>query len=103
MAPSACDPVFILTVKITIDPSNRDAFLEHFKPVYDKVLAEPECAFFVFGESAAECGAFQWTEGWLKDPEWFMTVCLLQSTSVRFETIICCPYWPRSQLYIDQV
>ncbi len=74
------EPVaFILQVKITIDPANRAAFLQHFKPVYDVVVAEPECAYFVMGENMQEPGVFRWTEGWKKDAAWFMSVITFES------------------------
>ncbi|KAJ5912435.1 hypothetical protein N7504_001318 [Penicillium tannophilum] len=37
---------FSLHIKIYIDPSNVEKFLEHFKPVYDAVIKEQECRFF---------------------------------------------------------
>jgi hypothetical protein len=64
----------ILQVKITIDPKDTERFLSHFKAVHAKVLAEPECAYFIVGQSAQEPGTFRWTEGWTKDIQWFMTV-----------------------------
>jgi quinol monooxygenase YgiN len=82
---------FILQVKVTVDPANAGTFLNHFKQAYDHVLAEPECVLFVVGQSTTELGVFQWTEGWTKDPQWFMTVfalachqdCVLKSCSMR--------------------
>lgn len=68
------DVCFILQVKVTFDPKDRNTFLEHFKPVYDRVLAEPECGYFLVGENIQEPGTFRWTEGWTKDVAWFMTV-----------------------------
>lgn len=65
---------FELRVKITLDPKDKEKFLSHFKPVYDLVVAEPELAYFSFGENVQEPGVFTWTEGWAKGPEWFMTV-----------------------------
>lgn len=64
---------FILQIKVTIDPKDRTTFLEHFKPVYEAVVNEPECAYFFIGENAQEPGVFRWTEGWTKDVNWFMT------------------------------
>lgn len=66
--------VFILQVKVTFNPEDRDTFLKHFKPTYDKVIAEPECAYFFIGENIQEPGVYRWTEGWTKDITWFMTV-----------------------------
>ncbi|KAH9212860.1 hypothetical protein DL95DRAFT_524799 [Leptodontidium sp. 2 PMI_412] len=63
---------FILQVKVTFDPKDRDTFLKYFKPAYDAVIAEPECAYFFIGENIQEPGVFRWTEGWTKDIAWFM-------------------------------
>ena len=71
-APS--DVVTILQVKITIDPKDVDFFLSHFRPAYDAVLAEPECAYFLFGQDIQTPGVFRWTEGWTKDVSWLMNV-----------------------------
>ena len=65
---------FILQVKVTFDPKDRDNFLHHFKAVHEKVMAEPECAYFLIGENLQEPGVFRWTEGWTKDAQWVMTV-----------------------------
>ena len=67
-------PVFILTVKIFLAPENVAKFFEHFKPVYEKALAAPECVYFLVGQNSSEPGVMQWTEGWAKDAEWFMKV-----------------------------
>ena len=76
MAPAILAPkvTFILQVKVFFKPENRDYFLEQFKPVYDRLLAEPECAYFFIGERLDEPGVFRWTEGWTKDINWFMSV-----------------------------
>lgn len=78
---------FILSIKITIDPKNVEAFLGHFKPIYERCLAEPECVFFVIGQDPQEPGVFRWTEGWTKDAQWFMTVCFSHSLSFQIHTI----------------
>jgi quinol monooxygenase YgiN len=76
MAPASSLPpvAFVLQIKITIDPKNSESFLSHFKNVYDIVLAEPECAYFIVGQNVQEPGVFRWTEGWTKDPQWFISV-----------------------------
>ena len=65
---------FILSVKIFIAPQSVPEFLAHFKAAYDAVLAEPECLFFTVGTSPSEPGVVSWTEGWVKDVDWFMNV-----------------------------
>jgi quinol monooxygenase YgiN len=68
---------FTLHVKVTIDPKDSESFLSYFKKVYDFVLAEPECAYFIVGQNIQEPGVFRWTEGWTNDPQWFMSVSAL--------------------------
>ncbi|KAJ5161955.1 hypothetical protein N7492_007347 [Penicillium capsulatum] len=63
---------FSLHVNIYIDPSNVDTFFEHFKPVYDKVIAEPECRFFEVYQAPDEPGQLSWVENWAATPQWFM-------------------------------
>ncbi|KAJ5786753.1 uncharacterized protein N7503_011965 [Penicillium pulvis] len=55
---------FSLHVKIYIDPSNVEKFLEHFKPVYDAVVKEPECRFFELHQDPANPGTLTWVENW---------------------------------------
>lgn len=66
--------VFIFQKRVTFKPEDRATFLKYFMPVYDKVIAEPECAYFFVGESIQEPGVYQWTEGWTKDVNWFKKV-----------------------------
>ena len=42
MALYAPQAAFILTITVTIDPAQANAFLAHFRPIYDLVIAEPE-------------------------------------------------------------
>ncbi|KAF8847403.1 hypothetical protein BDZ45DRAFT_681911 [Acephala macrosclerotiorum] len=63
---------FILQVKVTFDPKDRDTFIKYFKPCYDSVIVEPECAYFLIGEDLQQPGVYRWTEGWTKDAAWFM-------------------------------
>jgi len=63
-SPKSVDGVaFILQVKVTFDPKDSETFLKHFKPCYEAVLAESECAFFLVGQDIQTPGAFSWTEG----------------------------------------
>lgn len=64
---------FILQVEVAVDPKDADTFLEHFRPIFKTVLAEPECAYFLFSQDLQEPGVFRWTEGWTEDAQWFMT------------------------------
>ncbi|OAQ60544.1 antibiotic biosynthesis monooxygenase domain-containing protein [Pochonia chlamydosporia 170] len=63
---------FSLHVNITIDPSNVDAFLAAFRPVYEAVVAEPDCSFFEVFYSLDEPGVFRFVENWNKSREWFL-------------------------------
>ncbi|KAL1986003.1 hypothetical protein VTN96DRAFT_7138 [Rasamsonia emersonii] len=61
-----------LHVSITIAPENVPKFFEAFKPVYDKVIAEPECTFFEVHQSPDEPGVLSWVENWSKPKEWLI-------------------------------
>jgi quinol monooxygenase YgiN len=74
MALSSPKPVFILNVTVTIDPAKVSEFLIHLRKAYDLAIAEPECLYFIVGQSSSEPGVFSWTEGWAKDTKWFMEV-----------------------------
>ncbi|KAI0434291.1 hypothetical protein F5Y09DRAFT_266792 [Xylaria sp. FL1042] len=61
-----------LHVTVYIAPENVDRFLAAFKPVFNKVVAEPECLFFEMYQSPQEPGKLSWIENWSKSPEWFL-------------------------------
>ncbi|KAI5923130.1 hypothetical protein F4810DRAFT_670514 [Camillea tinctor] len=61
-----------LQVTVHIAPENVDKFLAAFKPVFDKVAAEPECLFFEVYRSPEEPGKISWVENWSKGKEWFL-------------------------------
>lgn len=86
--PSSSNVVLILQVKVTVAPKDVDTFLSHFKPCYDKVLAEPECAYFLVGQEPEQPGVFRWTEGWTKDREWFMAVSRMKCNENDLSTEI---------------
>lgn len=46
---------------------NINKFFEHFKLVYDAVIAEPECLFFEVYQSPEEPGTLHWVEDWYDD------------------------------------
>jgi quinol monooxygenase YgiN len=52
----------VLQVKVTIDPKDTEAFISHFRRVYDNVVAEPECAYFLADQNVQEPGVFRWFE-----------------------------------------
>lgn len=56
-----------LQVTVFIAPKDVPRFWEAFRPVYDRVIAEPECTFFeVYHRSAEEEGvvSLSWVENW---------------------------------------
>ncbi|KAI0100143.1 hypothetical protein GGR51DRAFT_564359 [Nemania sp. FL0031] len=61
-----------LHVTVYIAPENIDRFMAAFKPVFNKVVAEPECLFFEMYQSPQEPGKISWVENWSKSPEWFL-------------------------------
>ncbi|KAI4253867.1 MAG: hypothetical protein L6R42_007413 [Xanthoria sp. 1 TBL-2021] len=63
-----------LHVSIHIHPSNRAAFLEHFKPCFEAVRAEKECTFFEVFSDPEDEGHLCWVENWSRGRDWFMTV-----------------------------
>lgn len=74
-----------LHVSVYIDPSNRTAFLEHFKPCFEAVRAEKECTFFEVFSDPDDEGHLSWVENWSKGKEWFMAVCFC----LFFLSVIC--------------
>lgn len=65
---------FSLQVTIYIQPENVAKFFQEFKPIFEKVWAEPECVYFEVFQDAADPGKISWIENWDKSPEWFMKV-----------------------------
>ncbi|CAJ2502581.1 Uu.00g099750.m01.CDS01 [Anthostomella pinea] len=60
-----------LHVTVYVAPANVDRFKVAFKPVFDRVAAEPECLFFELYTDAAEPGKLSWVENWSKSTQWF--------------------------------
>ncbi|KAK5625829.1 hypothetical protein RRF57_001545 [Xylaria bambusicola] len=61
-----------LHVTVYVDPENVDGFFTAFKPVFDKVTAEPECLFFEVYLTPSTPGKISWVENWSKSPDWFL-------------------------------
>lgn len=53
-----------LHVKLFIDPSKTDEFLQALKPTYDAVTAEPANTFFELYQDANIPGVFKIVENW---------------------------------------
>ncbi|CAI7625717.1 unnamed protein product [Penicillium pancosmium] len=69
----ASTPGLSLHVTVHIDPANVPRFFELFKPVYEAVIAEPECRFFEVYQSPTDPGTVRWVENWAASTEWFET------------------------------
>ncbi|KAI0452918.1 hypothetical protein F5B21DRAFT_505826 [Xylaria acuta] len=61
-----------LHVTVYIAPENIGRFFDAFKPVFDKVTAEPECLFFEVYQDPQEPSKLSWVEDWSKSPEWLL-------------------------------
>lgn len=57
-------PEISLHVTVFLAADNVPRFLEAYKPVFDKVVAEPECTFFQVYQSPEEPGTLSWVENW---------------------------------------
>ncbi|PYH87411.1 hypothetical protein BO71DRAFT_393521 [Aspergillus ellipticus CBS 707.79] len=67
-----------LHITIHLSPSDLPTFWAAFKPVYEKVIAEPECTFFEVYESADAPGTVSWVENWSATKEWFLGVQIVK-------------------------
>ncbi|QKX61756.1 uncharacterized protein TRUGW13939_08912 [Talaromyces rugulosus] len=70
MATTSQLPGISLQVTVTIAPENVPKFFELFKPVYEKVIEEPECTFFEVYISPENPGVLSWVENWTQSIEW---------------------------------
>ncbi|EED12005.1 hypothetical protein TSTA_000770 [Talaromyces stipitatus ATCC 10500] len=61
-----------LQVTVWISPGNVPKFFEALRPVYEKVIAEPECTFFEYYEDPEEPGRISWVENWSQSKEWLL-------------------------------
>ncbi|KAI0393018.1 hypothetical protein F5Y17DRAFT_459357 [Xylariaceae sp. FL0594] len=55
---------FSLHVTVFFAPQNVPVFFDAFKPVYEKVIEEPENRFFEVYRSTDEPGTLSWVEDW---------------------------------------
>lgn len=53
-----------LHMTVYIDPAKLPTFWEAFKPVYEHVIAEPECTFFEVYQDPENPGTITWVENW---------------------------------------
>ncbi|KAK1752301.1 hypothetical protein QBC47DRAFT_390218 [Echria macrotheca] len=61
---------------IWIAPEKVDEFFRHFKPIYDLVVAEPECRFFEIYKDLEDPGHISWVEDFDATEEWLREVQL---------------------------
>jgi hypothetical protein len=99
---SPTDLQLILNVRVTLKSSDLDTWLSVFKSVRDKVLAEPECKFFILGRVVdvdpltQQPGivpegevAVSWSEGFSGSMEWLGGVQMKKEYYKEyFETVV---------------
>ncbi|KAL2797812.1 hypothetical protein BJX66DRAFT_82927 [Aspergillus keveii] len=63
-----------LSVQMTayMDPKDLPQFWELFRPVFEKVVAEPHCTFFEVYQSPEDPGTISWIENWSESKEWLV-------------------------------
>jgi hypothetical protein len=105
----------ILNVRVTLKASDLDTWLPVFKSVREKVLAEPECKFFILGRVVdinpltQQPGivpegevAISWSEGFSESMEWLGGVQMKKEYYKEyFETVV--PLETSSELKIFDV
>ncbi|KAL4786805.1 glycoside hydrolase superfamily [Aspergillus varians] len=67
-------PSISLHITLFIAEENVEKFFEAFRPVYEKVIAEPECTFFELYQSQSDPGEISLVENWSASVEWLMGV-----------------------------
>ena len=99
---SQSDLQFILNVRVTLNASDVDTWLPVFKSVREKVLAEPECKFFLLGRLVnidpltrqpgtipEDEVAISWSEGFSASMEWLGEVQIKKPYYKEyFETVV---------------
>lgn len=61
---STTSPGISLHATVFIAAENVDKFFEACRPVFDKIIAEPECTFFELYQSPENPGEISWVENW---------------------------------------
>lgn len=75
-------PALSVHVKITVDPSNTEAFLKALKPTFESVIAEPLNTFFEVYQDEKTPGVFKLMENWNATLDYMMNVSKLDLFSV---------------------
>lgn len=61
---ASATPHISLHVTVYIKPDDVPEFFKAFKPVLEKVAAEPECTFFQVYQNPESPGTLTWVENW---------------------------------------
>jgi quinol monooxygenase YgiN len=69
----------ILNVRIFIEPDRVDEWIEKSQELFQTVMAEPACRYFITGQVEGKPGELWWTEGWSESKEWLMQVSCVAS------------------------
>lgn len=67
-------PSISVHVKIVVDPSKADEFLQALRPTFEKVIAEPLNTFFELYRDGQHPGVFKLVENWNATPEYMINV-----------------------------
>lgn len=65
---------FSLHITVTVQPSDVPTFFEHFAPIYEASIQEPECLYLEVFQDPDDKGKISWIENWSKSPKWFEEV-----------------------------
>ncbi|KAL2813344.1 hypothetical protein BDW59DRAFT_154851 [Aspergillus cavernicola] len=79
MSTNSSTPGISLQVSVFIAEENVPKFFEAFLPVYEKVIAEPECTFFEIYQNPQNPGELSWVENWSASMEWLIGVQVKKS------------------------
>ncbi|OJJ07253.1 hypothetical protein ASPVEDRAFT_46604 [Aspergillus versicolor CBS 583.65] len=71
---STTSPGISFHATVFIAEEDVDKFFEACRPVFDKIIAEPECTFFEIYQSPENSGEISWVENWSASVEWLMEV-----------------------------
>lgn len=71
---ASATPALSVHVKLTVDPSKTDEFLEALRPTFEHVTAEPLNTFFEVYRDDKTPGVFKIVENWNADIEYMHNV-----------------------------
>jgi quinol monooxygenase YgiN len=76
-------PSIAVHVKITVEPSNIDAFLQALKPAYESVAAEPLNESIELYQDAKTPGVFRLIEKWNASMDHLMNVSIYHCSLLK--------------------